>query len=212
MDIASIRKDYKLKELSEYQIEAKPDKQFEIWFQEAVKAQVPEANAMILSTVGENGRPSARVVLIKDFDENGLIFYTNYKSQKAKEILVNPYASLTFFWPQLERQIRIEGLIEKVSEEESVNYFNSRPWESRVGAWVSNQSSVIESRKILEDLYKELDEKFKSMGTIQKPENWGGFRLKPDFFEFWQGRPSRLHDRLCYEIENKNWKIFRLAP
>lgn len=212
MDISSIRKDYKLKELSENQIAGSPDIQFKLWFEEAVNSEVPEVNAMVLSTVGQNSRPSARVVLVKDFDKNGVVFYTNYESQKARELLENPFASLTFFWPQLERQVRIEGIVEKVTEEESIKYYNSRPWESRVGAWVSNQSSEIESREILENLFTELDAKFKGEGTIQKPKNWGGYRLKPEFFEFWQGRPSRLHDRICYELENESWRIFRLAP
>ncbi|MBC7390973.1 MAG: pyridoxamine 5'-phosphate oxidase [Opitutaceae bacterium] len=212
MDIASIRKDYKLKELSEKQIASSPDIQFKFWFEEAVKAEVPEVNAMVLSTVGQNSRPSARVVLVKDFDKNGIVFYTNYKSQKAIEMLGNPFASLTFFWPQLERQVRVEGIVEKVSEDESIRYYNSRPWESRVGAWVSNQSEEIENREKLEKLFTELDSKFKKEGSIPKPENWGGYRLKPEFYEFWQGRPSRLHDRICYELENGDWRIFRLAP
>ena len=212
MDIASIRKDYKLKELSETEISDIPHNQFKVWFEEALNAEVLEVNAMVLSTVGINGRPSSRVVLVKDFDEKGLVFFTNYKSQKANEILQNPFASLTFFWPQLERQVRIEGVVEKVSEADSITYFNSRPWESRVGAWVSNQSEVIESRSTLEQLYKELEDKFQKEGKVLKPENWGGYRLKPNFYEFWQGRPSRLHDRICYEMENGIWKIFRLAP
>jgi len=212
IDIASIRKDYKLKSLSEDDVLQNAVLQFDIWFKEALAAEVAEPNAMVLSTVGERGKPSSRVVLIKEYDQTGFTFFTNYHSQKGTDMLLNPSACLNFFWPQLERQIRIEGIVEKVSEQESIEYFNSRPWESRVGAWVSNQSSEVSNRKTLEDLFEELNAKFKREGNIPKPSYWGGYLLKPSFIEFWQGRPSRLHDRICYEYENNNWRIFRLAP
>jgi len=212
MDIASIRKDYKLKSLSEKEVTSQPFDQFGIWFKEAIDAEVPEVNAMVLSTSTLEGKPSARVVLMKDFDNCGFVFFTNYQSHKGQELADNPLASLTFFWPQLERQVRIEGTIEKVSQEESVEYFNSRPFESRVGAWVSAQSSKINTREELEEKFEVLFDKFQKQGEVPKPDFWGGYRLKPDFLEFWQGRPSRLHDRICYEAKGNTWEIYRLAP
>jgi pyridoxamine-phosphate oxidase len=212
MDITSIRKEYKLKSLSEKEVASDPFDQFGIWFKEAIEAETLEVNAMVLSTSTIKGKPSARVVLLKDFDTQGFVFFTNYGSQKGAELLENPQGGLTFFWPQLERQVRIEGTVEKVSEAESVEYFNSRPFESRVGAWVSAQSAIIDSREELETKFEALAEEFKQKGEVQKPDFWGGYRLKPDFVEFWQGRPSRLHDRICYESKGAIWKIFRLAP
>jgi len=212
MDIASIRKEYKLKSLSEKEVTSDPFDQFGIWFKEAIEAETLEVNAMILSTSTINAKPSGRVVLLKDFDQNGFVFFTNYGSQKGAELLENPHASLTFFWPQLERQVRIEGIVEKVSESESKEYFNSRPFESKVGAWVSAQSSIINSREELENKFATLAEEFKQKGEVSKPDFWGGYRLKPSFVEFWQGRPSRLHDRICYESKGNVWEIFRLAP
>jgi len=212
MDIASIRKDYKLKSLSENEVDASPIEQFASWFKEAISAKVEEVNAMLLGTSTLQGKPSSRVVLLKDFDHRGLVFFTNYESKKGKELSENPAACLTFFWPQLERQIRIEGLVEKVSESESDEYFFSRPWESRVGAWVSAQSNKIESRDELEKTYEVLAQDFREKGMVPRPSHWGGFRLKPEFFEFWQGRPSRLHDRICYIPKGAAWEIYRLAP
>lgn len=212
MDIASIRKDYKLKSLSENEVDASPIEQFASWFKEAISAKVEEVNAMLLGTSTLQGKPSSRVVLLKDFDHRGMVFFTNYESKKGKELSENPAACLTFFWPQLERQIRIEGLVEKVSESESDEYFFSRPWESRVGAWVSAQSNKIESRDELEKTYEVLAQDFREKGMVPRPSHWGGFRLKPEFFEFWQGRPSRLHDRICYILKGAAWEIYRLAP
>lgn len=212
MDIASIRKEYKLKSLSEKEVASNPLDQFGIWFKEAIDVETLEVNAMVLSTSTINGKPSARVVLLKDFDKQGFVFFTNYGSQKGAELLENPNASLTFFWPQLERQVRIEGIVEKVSEAESKEYFNSRPFESRVGAWVSVQSTIITSREELEAKFETLSEEFKQKGEVPKPDFWGGYRLKPDFVEFWQGRPNRLHDRVCYESKGNVWEVFRLAP
>ena len=212
MDIASIRKEYKLKLLSESDVASNPFDQFGIWFKEAIEAETLEVNAMVLSTSTIASKPSARVVLLKDFDTQGFVFFTNYGSQKGVELLANPDASLTFFWPQLERQVRIEGIVEKVSEAESIEYFNSRPFESRVGAWVSAQSTVIKSREELETMFETLSEEFKQKSEVPKPDFWGGYRLKPDFIEFWQGRPSRLHDRVCYESKGNIWEVYRLAP
>lgn len=212
MDIASIRKDYKLKSLSEKEVASQPFEQFGIWFKEAIEAEVPEVNAMVLSTSTLKGKPSARVVLLKDADSHGFVFFTNYQSHKGRELAENPLASLTFFWPQLERQVRIEGLIEKISQKESVEYFNSRPFESRVGAWVSAQSSKINAREELEEKFEVLFSQYQKQGEVPKPDFWGGYRLKPDFVEFWQGRPSRLHDRICYEANGNVWEIYRLAP
>lgn len=210
-DIASIRKEYALKQLDESEVDKNPFVQFGLWFDDAVKAEVNEPNAMILSTVSSEGRPASRVVLLKGFDENGFTFFTNYKSRKALHIETNPFASLLFFWPELERQIRIEGEIIKVSPEESDEYFNSRPEGSKIGAWVSPQSSVIKSRGFLESIKMLIEDKFANR-PISRPPNWGGFRLNPNLIEFWQGRPNRLHDRVQYSLSNGNWKIERLAP
>ena len=212
MDIASIRKEYRLKTLSEKEVAASPIEQFAYWFNEAVSAEVEEVNAMLLSTSTLQGKPSSRVVLLKDFDSRGMVFFTNYESHKGKELAENPKACLTFFWPQLERQIRLEGEVEKVVESESDEYFFSRPWDSRVGAWVSAQSSRIVSRDELEKSFAQLSMDFKEKGHVPRPSHWGGFRLKPEFFEYWQGRPSRLHDRICYKKKGDAWEIYRLAP
>jgi pyridoxamine 5'-phosphate oxidase len=212
MDISSIRKDYKLKTLDEKEVASNPFEQFGIWFKEAVQAEVLEVNAMVLSTVSDAGKPSGRVVLLKDFDKKGFVFYTNYGSRKGGELLGNPHANLTFFWPQLERQVRLEGIVEKVSVQESEEYFQSRPFESRVGAWVSAQSAVIESRAELEVKFVELLKEFEAKGSVPKPEYWGGYRLVPTQVEFWQGRPSRLHDRVLYEWVGSEWTKVRLAP
>jgi len=211
MDVSAIRKDYRLQSLDESQAAADPFGQFKTWFEEAVSAKVQEVNAMVLSTVSKDGRPSGRVVLLKDFNNNGFSFFTNYKSPKGADLAQNPFASLTFFWPELERQIRIEGVATKLTDEESKKYFDSRPWESKVGAWASNQSEIILNRTELENKFQNFSTKFKNT-DVPKPEAWGGYRLKPDYFEFWQGRSGRLHDRLSYLIENESWKIARLSP
>lgn len=210
-DISSIRKEYALKQLDESEVDKNPFVQFGIWFDDALIAEVNEPNAMILSTVSSEGRPSSRVLLLKGLDENGFTFFTNYKSRKALHIENNPFASLLFFWPELERQIRIEGEIIKVSSEESDEYFSSRPEGSKIGAWVSPQSSVIKSRGFLESIKMVIEGQFANK-SISRPPNWGGYRLEPNLIEFWQGRPNRLHDRVQYSLHQSKWKIERLAP
>ncbi len=210
MSVADIRQKYEKFELLEASLAATPLEQFTLWFNEALHAQVPEPNAMTLATTSLTGRPSARIVLLKGFDERGFVFFTNYASRKGDELAANPYASLLFFWPALERQVRLEGIIEKVSAAESDEYYYSRPLGSRIGAWVSPQSQPI-SRAELEARTLELTE---SLGVSPpRPEHWGGYRLKPDYIEFWQGRPSRLHDRLVFKRETEgSWSSLRLAP
>jgi len=211
MDIAAIRKEYALKSLDLPDIDDNPLVQFKVWFQEAITASAIEANAMNLATVNKNNKPSARVVLLKGLD-HGFLFFTNYESDKGKELAENPFAALTFFWPELERQVRIESRVEKVTKEESDEYFFSRPISSQLGAWCSPQSHVIPDRTYLESKAEEIKEKFESE-EITRPENWGGYRAIPQSVEFWQGRPSRLHDRLKYEMdETGNWLLKRLAP
>lgn len=211
-DIAGIRKDYSQKILSETSISSDPFKQFELWWQEAMAAQIDEINAMTLATASADGVPSARTVLLKDFSGNGFVFFTNYESYKGRQLAENPRACLLFFWKELERQVRIVGIVQKVSEEESDSYFHSRPVLSQIGAITSPQSTVIESRDWLEKRYTELQEKL-SPGLIERPPHWGGYIVKPVQVEFWQGRPSRLHDRIEYSLlEDGKWKIERLAP
>lgn len=209
--IADIRKDYILKELDEKDVNMNPIKQFNEWFNEAVKGDVDEVNAMCLSTVDENHKPHSRIVLLKGVDENGFTFFTNYKSHKGLQLLQNPNVSLVFFWKELERQVRIEGVADKLSAEESDAYFLSRPVESRIGAWASPQSTVVRDRSTLDNLYTEKKNLFSNQEVI-RPEHWGGFRITPASIEFWQGRASRLHDRILYSLENDYWKIERLAP
>jgi len=210
--IENLRVDYTVASLSESNTKADPIKQFELWFNEAQEAKVPEINAMTLSTATQDGRPSARVVLLKGIYETGFVFYTNYLSRKGKEITKNPVGALTFFWPSMERQIRIEGTIEKVSKEQSEKYFHSRPKSSQVGALASPQSQEIESRDVLEKKWNDLEAEYEGK-EVPKPSFWGGYIVKPRMIEFWQGRPSRLHDRILYKkIDNKNWKKVRLAP
>lgn len=211
-DLAQIRKEYRLHTLDEKTINSSPFKQFETWFNEALNANVLEPNAMTLATVSANNRPSARIVLLKGFTDQGFTFYTNYQSGKGKELAENPYCSLSFFWPELERQVRIEGVSERVSAADSDAYFNSRPRESRLGAWTSPQSSVIASRQILEDRYKTIEKQYADQEIIKRPTQWGGYLVKPFLIEFWQGRPSRLHDRIQYTLVDGSWKVSRLAP
>jgi len=210
--IADIRKDYKKHQLEESMVDKNPLKQFENWFEAAVESEVIEPNAMSLATVSPKGMPDCRIVLLKGIEDEGFVFYTNYQSNKGRELAQNPAAALTFFWPELERQVRIQGMVEKVSEQKSEEYFKSRPKESQVGAWTSPQSSVVKDREILEKREAELTEKFKNDEALPKPEQWGGYVLKPISIEFWQGRPSRLHDRILYSLVEENWKINRLAP
>jgi pyridoxamine 5'-phosphate oxidase len=209
-DISGLRTDYKKQSLRKHDVSGDPFVQFKTWFDEAVKADVPEPNAMTLSTVDDTGQPSARIVLLKGIDEKGFSFYTNYNSRKGEELKQNPKAALTFFWIELERQVRIEGDVAFVSAEESTAYYNSRPLGSRIGAHVSPQSEPIENREWLE---KRLEKITHEIGDNPKrPEHWGGYVLKPTWVEFWQGRPSRLHDRIAYSLIDGEWKIDRLAP
>lgn len=209
--VADIRVDYSKGELDEAQVALDPVLQFEKWFQEAVSSEVMEPNAMSLGTVLD-GRPSVRIVLLKGFDERGFVFYTNYESRKAREMTAEPHAALTFFWPELQRQIRIEGRIEKISAKESDDYYASRDRLSRLGAWASPQSSTIDDRSELETLVNEVNTRFEGQEEIPRPDHWGGYRVEPAYLEFWQGRSSRLHDRITYKKEAGNWKIERIAP
>ncbi|MEY4115034.1 MAG: pyridoxamine 5-phosphate oxidase [Bacteroidota bacterium] len=211
MDISSIRKDYQLKSLSEEDVAANPFDQFAQWWDQAVKSEIDEVNAMTLATVDQHNRPSARIVLLKDFNASGFVFYTNYESDKGKQIEQNPHACLVFFWKELERQVRIEGICEQVSSAESDAYFQSRPVGSRIGASVSPQSRVIADRSILSDRVAAMERQFPT-GEIPRPAHWGGYRLIPASIEFWQGRSSRLHDRIKYLREDGAWSIVRLAP
>ena len=211
MNIADIRKSYEKAELNEHASHADPLQQFDQWLTEAINSEVPEPNAMTVATVGSNLRPSTRVVLIKGFDARGIVWYTNYESQKGQELAGNPYAALQFHWVELERVVRIEGLVEKVSEQESDDYFHSRPLDSRIGAWASPQSQVIPDRMVLVTAAAKYGAKF--MLNPPRPPHWGGYRLKPDTWQFWQGRKSRLHDRLRYRQEDDaSWTRERLAP
>ena len=211
MKLNSIRTEYKYAGLSEINIAQNPFSQFEIWMNEALKARVNEPTAMSVATLGIDGFPDSRIVLLKDFNENGVTFFTNYTSNKGKSIAKNPVVGLHFFWPELERQIRISGFAEKTSDSISDKYFYSRPVLSQIAAIVSTQSSKIASREYLDYQFKTFKETYNSE-NIKRPENWGGYLVKPVKFEFWQGRESRLHDRILYEKENGNWLISRLAP
>lgn len=210
--IADIRRDYSLKTLLETEVANNPFLQFGDWWQQAIESEIDEVNAMTLATASPEGVPAARIVLLKAYDEKGFVFFTNYDSAKGRDLTENPKASLLFFWKELERQVRITGLVEKVSVAENDDYFLSRPTGSQIGAWASPQSHVIENRSWLENRVKELDEKFKTE-PLTRPPHWGGYRVKPVIIEFWQGRSSRLHDRLQYSLQDDGgWKIERLAP
>ncbi len=211
-NIADIRRDYSHKKLSEKDVNENPISQFKDWWEEAVHSKIDEVNAMTLATASQDGLPSARIVLMKGFSEEGFVFFTNYESYKGRHLAENPKACLVIFWKELERQVRITGLVVKISAKESDEYFNSRPEASRIGAWASPQSRVIENRHWIDEKFNELVNKME--GTdIKRPPHWGGYLVKPVEIEFWQGRPSRLHDRIQYSLdENGKWKIERLAP
>jgi pyridoxamine 5'-phosphate oxidase len=212
ISIADLRKEYSSQSLLETDVAPSPVTQFSIWWQQALNSVIDEVNAMTLATASCDGLPSARIVLLKGFSEDGFVFFTNYKSYKAMQLEENPKACLVFFWKELERQVRIMGLVKKVSTEESDSYFHSRPKYSRIGALASPQSQVIESRQWIDEEFVKLVEEYKDKDP-QRPSHWGGYSIKPIIMEFWQGRPSRLHDRIQYTLEeNGEWKIERLAP
>ncbi len=212
ISLEDLRKDYTKASLDTTSVNPSPIVQFEKWFSEALEAKVPEPNAMSLATVSSNGKPSSRIVLLKGVESNHFLFYSNYQSSKGKELEENPACALNFFWPELERQIRIEGIADRVSEERSTAYFQSRPRGSQIGAWASPQSSVITDRSLIEKRAKDLEEKFKDSPHLPKPKQWGGFQVDPFMIEFWQGRQNRLHDRIVYTKEKSVWKVSRLAP
>lgn len=211
-DIARIRKEYTLNSLDEESVKPSPFAQFELWWNEATDSKIEEVNAMTLATAGKDAVPEARTVLLKNFNENGFVFFTNYNSAKSSQLEENPNCCLLFFWKEMERQVKIVGVAEKISTEESIAYFNSRPDGSKIGAWASPQSIAVAGKAWLKETFEFYRERFKH-GEIPKPPHWGGFRVKPVKIEFWQGRPSRMHDRIVYTLtENKSWDIKRLAP
>ncbi len=211
-EIEQLRRDYTGEELDELRIDRDPFGQFQRWMEDALQAGVPDPHAMALSTVSPEGRPSARIVLLRGIDAGGFTFYTNYNSRKATEAGANQYVALTFFWHELDRQIRVEGKVSAIDEAESDKYFASRPRGSQIAAWASNQSEVVSGREELQRKYRQIEERF-SGGPVPRPENWGGMKVEADAIEFWQGRPNRLHDRILYSLKtDDSWVIKRLAP
>jgi pyridoxamine 5'-phosphate oxidase len=212
MSLSDLRREYALAGLKESDLDSNPFRQFDKWFQQALAAGLPEPNAMTLATATLDGKPSARVVLLKGFDEQGFVFFTNYESQKGRELAANPQAALVSYWTELERQVRISGQVSRVSAEESKAYFRSRPLGSQLGAWASQQSEVVGGRKILEDRLERLTQEYQTK-PVPLPPYWGGYRVAPETIEFWQGRPNRLHDRLRYTLQSGcQWLIERLSP
>lgn len=210
--ISEIRKEYTKASLDVKSVAQNPLEQFNAWFNEAIKAEVPEPNAMTLSTVDGHGKPSARIVLLKGVERERFLFFTNHQSQKGKELDANPACALTFFWPELERQVRISGMADRVDAKIAEVYFQSRPRGSQIGAWASPQSSVIQNRELLEGRVKEIEKRFEGKDVLPKPHQWGGYEIVPFEIEFWQGRASRLHDRIVYYLKEGKWLIHRLAP
>lgn len=207
-----IRSDFAKQSLGEEDVNLDPIKQYASWFEEAVGAQVLDPKAVVLSTVDQNGKPSSRVVYIRGLEEDGFLFYTNYNSDKGQEMACNAQVAVNVFWPELERQIRVEGEVIKLTINESDAYFKSRPRNSQIGAWASAQSEVLQNREELEKLVSFYEEKFKECEEVPRPPHWGGYKIIPSYFEFWQGRPSRLHDRIVYERNDRNWDLKRLSP
>ncbi|HXR76455.1 MAG TPA: pyridoxamine 5'-phosphate oxidase [Bryobacteraceae bacterium] len=213
LSLADLRENYTQGGLDEAAVDTNPIAQFEKWFAEALRAGLKEPNAMTLATATPDGRPSARIVLLKEVDEAGFVFYTNYESRKARELRENPRAALTLYWAELERQVRVEGIVKRVSRGQSEHYFQSRPKGSRLGAWASHQSAVIPNRTSLEARLKDLEARYSEIEDVPLPEFWGGYRVEPEVIEFWQGRPNRLHDRLQYwRDQDQLWQRERLAP
>lgn len=210
LNVADLRKSYEKAELSESASSADPSELFDRWLKEAIQAELPEPTAMTLATVSKDNRPSTRPVLVKGYDERGLVWYSNYESRKGIELASNPWASLQFHWVELERVVRLEGRVEKISAQESDSYFHSRPLDHRIGAWASPQSQVISNRSVIEKAALKYTAEYPK--DPPRPDHWGGYRLKPEMWEFWQGRKSRLHDRLRYRLNGKSWERVRLAP
>ncbi|MGA7838426.1 MAG: pyridoxamine 5'-phosphate oxidase [Ignavibacteriaceae bacterium] len=209
-ELANLRRTWSTRKLDENSVNKNPVEQFSLWMTEAIEAQILDPNAMTLATADKDGIPSARIVLLKGIDEKGLVFFTNYGSRKSDDLLQNPKAAVVFFWKELERQLRVMGEVIKISKSESEEYFKTRPYESRIGAWASKQSSIVPDRNYLEEKFEETKNKFPD--DVPLPDFWGGFRIIPERFEFWQGRESRMHDRIVYIKDSGEWKIMRLAP
>nr|B8HMK7.1 RecName: Full=Pyridoxine/pyridoxamine 5'-phosphate oxidase; AltName: Full=PNP/PMP oxidase; Short=PNPOx; AltName: Full=Pyridoxal 5'-phosphate synthase [Cyanothece sp. PCC 7425] len=211
ISISDLRKDYRQQSLSETEVDPNPLQQFQTWFKQAIEAEILEPNAMTLATLSREGKPAARIVLLKEVDDRGFTFFTNYKSRKGEELAHDPWAALVFWWAELERQVRIEGSVSQVSAADSDRYFSSRPWGSRLGAWASEQSKAITGREVLEQNLRALEQEYRDR-EVPRPPHWGGYRLSPTLIEFWQGRPNRLHDRLCYRLQGDQWQLERLSP